>query len=114
MPPAPDGDARPEEGETMNPITRAILVGGIALLVAGSAAAAAQTFPLECAQRDAKLVTQMEQHGEAQDVPGDILYEGYWTMKRAREACYQGRVVVGLALYDSIFRQSLAGLAQSR
>jgi hypothetical protein len=79
-----------------------------------AAAAAAQTFPLECAQRDAKLVTQMEQHGEAQDVPGDILYEGYWTMKRAREACYQGRVVVGLALYDSIFRQSLAGLAQAR
>jgi hypothetical protein len=54
----------------------------------------------------------MEQHGEAQDVPGEILYEVYWTMKRAREACYQGRITVGLALYDSIFRQSLAGRTQ--
>ena len=97
----------------MNRITRALLIGGAALLV-GISAAAAETFPIECAQRDVQLVTQMEQHGEAQDVPGDILYEAYWTMKRAREACYQGRITVGLALYDSIFRQSLAGRTQMR
>ena len=97
----------------MNRITRALLIGGAALLV-GISAAAAETFPFECAQRDVQLVTQMEQHGEAQDVPGEILYEAYWTMKRAREACYQGRVFVGLALYDSIFRQSLAGRGQMR
>ena len=98
----------------MNPITRALLVSGIALLVAGAARAGAQTFPLECAQRDVQVVTQMEQHGQAQDVPGEILYEAYWTMNRAREVCYEGRVVVGLALYDSIFRQSLAGRMQMR
>jgi hypothetical protein len=98
----------------MNPITHAIVVGGIALLVSAPSGAEAQTFPLECAQRDVQVLTQMEQHGNAQDVPGDILFEAFWTMKRARDACYQGRVVVGLALYDSIFRQSLAGLAQVR
>ena len=98
----------------MNRITRALLVGGTAMLAAGSATALAQSFPLDCAQRDVQLVTQMEQHGESQDVPGEILYEAYWTMKRAREACYQGRVEVGLALYDSIFRQSLAGRTQMR
>jgi hypothetical protein len=98
----------------MNPIMRAVLVAGIALLVAGSAGAGAQTFPPACAQRDVQVVTQMEQQGQARDVPGEILYEAYWTMKRAREACYEGRMVVGLALYDSIFRQSLAGRTQMR
>jgi hypothetical protein len=113
----PDGGmhvARNRRRGTMNRITRAIFACGTAVLAAGFVGASAETFPLECAQRDVQLVTQMEQHGEAQDVPGEILYEAYWTMKRAREACYQGRITVGLALYDSIFRQSLAGRTQMR
>jgi hypothetical protein len=95
-------------------ITRALLVGGTVMLAVGPTGALAENFPLACAQRDVQLVTQIEQHGDAQDVPGEILYEAYWTMKRAREACYEGRVAVGLALYDSIFRQSLAGRTQLR
>jgi hypothetical protein len=73
-----------------------------------------QSFPLECALRDVQLVTQMERHGEAQDVPGEILFEAVWIMKRARDACAEGRVIVGLALYDSIFKTSLAGLTEHR
>ena len=98
----------------MDRITRAILACGAALLAAGFAGAGAQTFPLDCAQRDVQLVTQMEQHGEAQDVPGEILYEAFLTMKRAREACSEGRKLAGLALYDSIFKTSLAGRTQMR
>jgi hypothetical protein len=98
----------------MKRIAHALLVGGFALLAIGPSAAGAQTFPLECAQRDVQIVTQMEQRGEAQDVPGEILYEAYWTMKRARDACSEGRVMAGLALYDSIFRQALAGRTQTR
>jgi hypothetical protein len=97
----------------MNPIKAATLVGTIALLVAGPAAAE-QSFPLECALRDVQLVTQIEQHGEAQDVPGEILFEAFLTMKRAREACAEGRERAGLALYDSIFKTSLAGRTQVR
>ena len=83
----------------------------VALLVVGPslAPAGAQTYPLECAKRDVQLVVQIEQYGEAQSVPGDLLYEAFRTLQRAREACSQGRVVVGLALYDSIFKASLAG-----
>ena len=83
----------------------------VALLVVGPslAPAGAQTYPLECAKRDVQLVVQIEQYGEAQSVPGDLLYEAFRTLQRAREACSQGRVVVGLALYDSIFTASLAG-----
>jgi hypothetical protein len=97
----------------MNPITRAILIGGIALLVAGSAGAVAQTFPLECAQRDAQIINQTEQHGDTRDMPGDIRYDGLSTMKHSRNACYLGRVVVGHAADDSAF-QSLADLAPTR
>jgi|SRR3977135_4365235 hypothetical protein len=98
----------------MNPIKPAMLVGAIALLVAAPSGAGQQSFPLECAVRDVQLVTQMEQHGEAQDVPGEILYEAFLTMKRAREACSEGRELAGLALYDSIFKTSLAGRTQMR
>ena len=96
----------------MNPITRATFVGGIALLVAGSAGAGAQTFPLECDQRDAQIVNQTEQHGDTRDMPGDIRHDGLSTMKHSRNACYLGRVVVGHA-DDSAF-QSLADLAPTR
>jgi hypothetical protein len=62
-----------------------------------------------CAQRDVQLVTQLEQIGEAQAVPGEILYEAFRVLTRARKACKQGRVDLALALYDSIFKTSLAG-----
>jgi hypothetical protein len=82
-----------------------------ALLVSASFAipAAAQSYPVVCAQRDVQLVTQLEQIGEAQAVPGEILYEAFRVLTRARRACKQGRVELALALYDSIFKTSLAG-----
>jgi hypothetical protein len=88
------------------------VVAAVALLVFAFSvipAAAAQNYPLECAQRDVQVVTQMEQYGEAQSVPADILYEAFMILTRSRQACTQGRVAAGLALYDSIFRTSLAG-----
>jgi hypothetical protein len=44
------------------------VVAAVALLVFAFSvipAAAAQSYPLECAQRDVQVVTQMEQYGEA-------------------------------------------------
>jgi hypothetical protein len=82
-----------------------------ALLVCASSVtpAAAQNYPVVCAQRDVQLVTQLEQIGEAQTVSGEILYEAFRVLTRAREACKQGRLELALALYDSIFTTSLAG-----
>jgi hypothetical protein len=87
------------------------VVAVFALLVSASFAipAAAQSYPVVCAQRDVQLVTQLEQIGEAQTVPGEILYEAFRVLTRARKACKQGRVELALALYDSIFKTSLAG-----
>jgi hypothetical protein len=99
--------------KTMKPIKPVVAVS--ALLISASAVipAAAQSYPLECAQRDVESVTQLEQLGEAQSVPGEILYEAFRVLTRARKACSQGRTALALALYDSIFKTSLAGQMQT-
>ena len=87
------------------------VIAVVALLACASsvAPAAAQSYPVVCAQRDVQLVTQLEQIGEAQTVPGEILYEAFRVLTRARKACKEGRLDLALALYDSIFTTSLAG-----
>jgi hypothetical protein len=99
----------------MTPIKYAALLAITAFSVTASlvSAARAQTYPIECAQRDVQVVTQLEQYGEAQAVSGEILYEAFWTLTRARQVCADGRVVAALALYDSIFKTSLAGRKQT-
>lgn len=99
----------------MTPIKPGIAAAALLVLAhAVIGTAAAQAYPLECAQRDVQVVTQMERYGEAQSVPGEILYEAFLSLTRARQACSQGRVAGGLALYDSIFKTSLAGQMQAR
>ena len=60
------------------------------------------TTPAECAARDLRVVTLIEDHGQAQDVGADQLADAAFTMMRARQACHDGRVADGLAIYDSV------------
>lgn len=94
----------------MKPITNTLIAAAAALSFAAPTITPAQagSFPMECALRDVRAITQMEDHGAAQDVSGAQLYEAYWTMRRAREACYAGQVAEGLALYGSMFESTLA------
>jgi hypothetical protein len=91
------------------------VIAVFALLACASSAtpAAAQNYRAVCAQRDVQLVTQLEQIGEAQTVPGEILYEAFRVLTRARKACKEGRLELALALYDSIFTTSLAGRVEA-
>ena len=93
----------------MKPVKPVVAAFALLLLASAVMPAAAQDHPVECAQRDVQLVTQLEQVGEAQTLPGEIMFEAFVTMLRARAACSEGRVAAGLALYDSIFKTSLAG-----
>ena len=93
----------------MQPIKPVVAAFALAAFASAVMAAVAQDHPVECAQRDVLLVTQLEQIGEAQSVPGEIMFEAFVTVLRARAACSQGRVAAGLALYDSVFKTSLAG-----
>jgi hypothetical protein len=55
-----------------------------------------------CAERDLQYVILIERHGEAQDIPGEVLAQAFFTVMRARKACRQGREQDALAIYDSI------------
>jgi hypothetical protein len=74
----------------------------IRLAGASGAFAAEPAGIARCAMRDLALVTAIEAHGEAQDVPADKLGNAFFTVMSARAACAAGRVAEALAIYDSI------------
>jgi hypothetical protein len=55
-----------------------------------------------CALKEVKVITLIEDHGAAQDLPADLLGNAGLMMMRARSFCYQGRVEEALALYQDI------------
>ncbi|NVO17271.1 MAG: hypothetical protein HXX10_24865 [Rhodoplanes sp.] len=71
--------------------------------VAGPAEGAVTIAP-ECAAKELRVITWIEQHGEAGDVPSGRLAEAAFAMFEARAACRAGRVAEGLAGYDRILR----------
>jgi hypothetical protein len=81
------------------------LVGATSLCVLAVGAALAEpshTLATECALRETKAITLIEDHGAAGDIPSDKLAAAGVTMFKARSTCYEGRVDEALALYDSI------------
>ena len=79
------------------------LTGAIVVSAAGSSATAAeQPFATLCALKETKVITLIEEHGDADDLPSDSLSDAGLAMLRARSVCYEGRVSEALALYDNI------------
>jgi hypothetical protein len=66
------------------------------------AEAAAVLLARECAVKEVAVITVIEDHGEADDLPADRLAEAGQTMMDARSACYAGRVAEALAMYDRV------------
>jgi hypothetical protein len=92
------------------PLKRMVVASifSVAACAVGSGAASADwlsgPFPRVCALQEIKVITLIEEHGEAADVPSDRLAEAGLAMLRARAACYEGRVAEAIALYDEILR----------
>jgi hypothetical protein len=59
-------------------------------------------FAMACALKEVKVITLIEDHADAGDLPSDSLGDARLAMLRARLACYEGRVGEALALYDGI------------
>jgi hypothetical protein len=74
----------------------------LAMTISAMAQGQAQQFARECALKEVAVITLIEDHGAAEDLPADRLGNAGLTMLRARAACYQGRVGEALALYESI------------
>jgi hypothetical protein len=81
------------------------LASAVVVATAGPGAAADEqsgAFATACALKEIKVITLIEDHGEAKDLPSDSLGDAGLAMLRARAACYEGRVSEALALYDGI------------
>jgi hypothetical protein len=66
------------------------------------AAAATPVGSPVCAVRDIKVVTLIDDAGEAGAVPSERLTEAFLTLMKARELCSAGRVAEAIAVYDSV------------
>jgi hypothetical protein len=79
------------------------LLASLAVTTGAMAQGQAGQFARECALKETTVITLIEDHGAAEDLPADRLGEAGLAMLRARLACYEGRVGEALALYESIF-----------
>jgi hypothetical protein len=79
--------------------TDALSFGRIGLF---SAVAAERPGRAQCAARDLKLLTSLNERGEAQDVAADDLRTAFFALVKARGVCAAGRVDEALAIYDSV------------
>jgi hypothetical protein len=59
-------------------------------------------FAAECAAREVKVTTFIEEHGEAGDVAPEKLYGAFVAQLQARDICYEGKVAAALVHYDQI------------
>nr|WP_250811109.1 hypothetical protein [Neorhizobium tomejilense] len=59
-------------------------------------------FARECALKDITVITLIEDHGAAADLPADRLHKAALMQLRARSVCSEGRIREAQALYDSI------------
>ena len=90
-------------------------VASLALATGAMAQGQAGQFARECALKEIAVITLIEDHGAAEDLPAERLGDAGLTMLRARMTCYKGRVGEALALYDSILDLGpVAALARPR
>ena len=68
--------------------------------------AAENPFPLQCAARDAEMLTLIEQNGTAQTMPGEQVASAFLRLMDARSACRTEGAGAGLARYEAVFPTS--------
>ncbi len=78
------------------------VVASLAMTISAMAQWQVGQFAPECALKEVTVITLIEDHGAAEDLPADRLANAGLTWLRARSACYEGRVGEALALYESI------------
>ena len=90
-------------------LTHLCLAANMALVVcAGHSIGAGMTgepgpsFAAICADREVQVITLLEDHARVLDVSSDALSEAAFARMEAQAACYEGRVVDAVAIYDGI------------
>jgi uncharacterized protein YjiS (DUF1127 family) len=82
---------------------RLCAAASICLATGGALVAGSMTVvsPI-CAGADLRLITLIEEHGEAQDIDAEVLAQAFFTVIEARKACNQGHVEAAIKLYESV------------
>jgi hypothetical protein len=88
-----------------------VLVSSLSMTITAMTQGQAAQFAQECALEEITVITLIEDHGWAEDLPADRLGNAGLTMLRARSACYEGRVGEALALYESILDLGAVAIA---
>jgi len=96
----PSAYARIRARRTLPALT---LSASLAMPFSAMAQGGSVQFDRECALKEIAVITLIEDHGEAEDLPADRVADAGLRLLEARLACYDGRVREALALYDSIF-----------
>jgi hypothetical protein len=78
------------------------LVACLAMTVSAMSQGQAGQLSRECALKETAVITLIDDHGAAEDLPAARLSEAGLTMLRARAVCYEGHVGEALAVYQSI------------
>ena len=73
-----------------------------AMTIESMAQGQSRLFHEACALKEVTVITLIDDHGEAGDLPATRVSNAALTMLSARAACYEGRVSEAMALYDSI------------
>jgi hypothetical protein len=79
-------------------MSAALLLGAVPAI----AAEPPTSFAKDCALKETEIITFLEDHGEADDVPHDQLARAGLALMEARMTCYEGRVSEALELYSRI------------
>ena len=74
----------------------------LAMTIGATAQEQTGQFAKECALKEITVITLIEEHQAADDLPAERLGNAVQALMRARSACYEGRVGEALALYEGI------------
>ena len=85
-----------------------------ALLFAITTAGAEPTLSRDCAAQDLRLITAIEEHGNAGTVSSDKLAAAYSSVLNARAACRSGQTAQALRLYSDVSLQSQEASAAAK
>jgi hypothetical protein len=86
----------------------------LAMTISATAQGQADLLAQECALKEVRVITLIEEHAAADDLPADRLGNAGLTLLRARSTCYEGRVGEALALYESILDLGTVASLQGR
>jgi hypothetical protein len=90
----------PQRSKRHGTLVPAVVLGASLAMTTG--AMTQGQFARECALKDIAVITLIEEHGAAANLPGARLGNAMLTILDARSACAEGRVGEALALYQTV------------